>query len=106
MEILANMFPNATFENWTICGVYFPHVQSVLRFIPELHLDVLKKRGLYLQRGMAYYLWSQGRCNEAEELDLLILEEKKQYFGMEHPRLWRALLVWYRPTRSRKVAGS
>ncbi|KAB8075605.1 hypothetical protein BDV29DRAFT_190103 [Aspergillus leporis] len=80
MEILANMFPNATFENWTICGVYFPHVQSVLRFIPELHLDVLKKRGLYLQRGMAYYLWSQGRCNEAEELDLLILEEKKQYF--------------------------
>ncbi|KAE8359375.1 hypothetical protein BDV27DRAFT_149624 [Aspergillus caelatus] len=27
-----------------------------------------------------------GRCNRAEQLDLLILEEKKQCFGREHPK--------------------
>ncbi|RMZ48451.1 hypothetical protein AFCA_008715 [Aspergillus flavus] len=58
---------------------------STLRFIPELHGEGLKKRRLYLQEGIAYCLWSQGRCNEAEELDILILEEKKQYFGRDHP---------------------
>ncbi|EIT78348.1 TPR repeat protein [Aspergillus oryzae 100-8] len=58
---------------------------STLRFIPELHGEGLKKRRLHLQEGIAYCLWSQGRCNEAEELDILILEEKKQYFGRDHP---------------------
>ena len=62
-----------------------PHAQSALRYIPELHKEGLKKRKLHLQEGISYYLWSQGRCNEAEQLDLLISEEKKQCFGREHP---------------------
>ncbi|KAE8321654.1 hypothetical protein BDV39DRAFT_210507 [Aspergillus sergii] len=85
MDILAEAFPDANFENWSICGVYLPHAQSTLRFISELHGEDLKKRRLYLQEGIAYYLWSQGRCNEAEALDILILEEKKQCFGRDHP---------------------
>ncbi|GMG10971.1 unnamed protein product [Aspergillus oryzae] len=53
--------------------------------VPISKIGGLKKRRLYLQEGIAYCLWSQGRCNEAEELDILILEEKKQYFGRDHP---------------------
>ncbi|KAE8132324.1 hypothetical protein BDV38DRAFT_287898 [Aspergillus pseudotamarii] len=85
MDILARAFPDTNGENRSMCGAYLPHAQSALRYIPELHEEGLKKRRLYLQEGISYYLWSQGRCNETEQLDLLILEEKKQCFGRDHP---------------------
>ena len=84
MDIIAGLFPNATFEQLSICAAYLPHAQSVLNFLPELH-DKLLRRRLYLQEGIAYYLWTQGYYNEGEKLDLLILEENKKEFGMEHP---------------------
>lgn len=84
MDIIAELFPNATFDNWAACKAYFPHAQSVLAFIPEMHGKLLRRR-LHLQGGMAYYLWSQGYCNEAEKLDVLIVEENKKEFGREHP---------------------
>ncbi|PWY86289.1 hypothetical protein BO70DRAFT_386529 [Aspergillus heteromorphus CBS 117.55] len=74
MDILAEHFPNAEYENWAI----------FLSFMPELHGKLLRRR-LYLQEGIAYYLWSQNRTNEAEKLDLLIVEENKKEFGMDHP---------------------
>ncbi|PYI10351.1 kinesin [Aspergillus sclerotiicarbonarius CBS 121057] len=84
MDILAEIYPNAEWENWAICAAYLPHAMSVLKFIPELHGKLLRRR-LYLQEGIAFYLWSQGRADEAEKLDLLIVEENKKEFGMEHP---------------------
>ncbi|KAI2923323.1 hypothetical protein CBS147343_872 [Aspergillus niger] len=84
MDTLAEVYPNAKYENWAICAAYLPHAVSVLKFIPELHGKLLRRR-LYLQEGIAYYLWSQGRDDEAEKLDLLIVEENKKEFGMEHP---------------------
>ncbi|PYH36551.1 kinesin [Aspergillus neoniger CBS 115656] len=84
MDTLAEVYPNAEYENWAICAAYLPHAVSVLRFIPELHGKLLRRR-LYLQEGIAYYLWSQGRNDEAEKLDLLIVEENKKEFGLEHP---------------------
>ncbi|PYH97579.1 kinesin [Aspergillus ellipticus CBS 707.79] len=84
MDILAEVYPNAEFENWVTCATYLPHALSVLNFIPELHGKPLRRR-LYLQEGIAYYLWSQDRPDEAETLDVLIVEENKKEFGMEHP---------------------
>ncbi|BCS00763.1 uncharacterized protein AKAW2_51104S [Aspergillus luchuensis] len=84
MDTLAEVYPNAEYENWAICAAYLPHAISVLRFTPELHGKLLRRR-LYLQEGIAYYLWSQGRNDEAEKLDLLIVEENKKEFGLEHP---------------------
>ncbi|GLA31285.1 hypothetical protein AnigIFM63326_009957 [Aspergillus niger] len=84
MDTLAEVYPNAEYENWAICAAYLPHAVSVLKFIPELHGKQLRRR-LYLQEGIAYYLWSQGRDDEAERLDLLIVEENKKEFGIEHP---------------------
>lgn len=84
MDIVAGLFPNATFEEWSTCAAYLPHAQSILNFVPELH-DKLLRRRLYLQEGIAYYLWTQGYYDEGEKLDLLIMEENKKEFGMEHP---------------------
>ena len=84
MDIVAGLFPNATFEQWSTCAAYLPHAQSILNFVPELH-DKLLRRILYLQEGIAYYLWTQGYYDEGEKLDLLIVEENKKEFGMEHP---------------------
>ncbi|OJZ87092.1 hypothetical protein ASPFODRAFT_205968 [Aspergillus luchuensis CBS 106.47] len=90
MDVLAESFPDAKFENWSTCAAYLPHAMSVLRYIPELHGNMLRRR-LYLQEGIAYYLWEQGRCDEAEVLDLLIVEENKKEFGMEHPETLESL---------------
>lgn len=84
MDIAAELFPNAKFEQWSLCAVYLPHAQSILRFLPEVHGKDLRRR-LYLQEGIAYYLWTQGYYDEAENLDLLIVEENKKEYGMEHP---------------------
>lgn len=83
LDILAELFPDATFENRNICATYMPHAQSVLSLIPKVQGSHLRRK-VYLQEGMAWHLWAQGCCNEAEKLDLQILEEKKQEFGMEH----------------------
>ena len=84
MDIIAGLFPDAQFEQWPICAAYLPHAQSILGFVPELHGEDLRRR-LYLQEGIAYYLWTQGYYNEAEKLDLLIVEGNKGEFGLENP---------------------
>ncbi|GKZ36441.1 hypothetical protein AbraIFM66950_007513 [Aspergillus brasiliensis] len=91
MDNLAEVYPNAQFENWATCAAYLPHAVSVLKFIPELHGKMLRRR-LYLQEGLAYYLWSQGRDDEAEKLDLLIVEENKKEFGMGHPETLESIV--------------
>ena len=83
LGILAELFPDATFENRNICATYIPHVQSVLSLIPEVWGPHLRRK-LYLQEGLSSYLRAQGYRNEAGKLDRQILEENKQEFGMEH----------------------
>ncbi|KAL4870668.1 hypothetical protein BDV12DRAFT_195147 [Aspergillus spectabilis] len=84
MELLDEVYPNATFENWGTCAAYLPHAQSVLSLIPELQGESRRKR-IHLQEGIAYYFWSQGRSEEAEKLDVELVEDKKKEFGPEHP---------------------
>ncbi|KAL1965117.1 hypothetical protein VTN77DRAFT_6030 [Rasamsonia byssochlamydoides] len=77
------LFPDAEFENWKICAAYLPHAQSVLEFTQDAEGQSLRNR-IHLQAGIAYYMWSQGRYKEAEELDILVLEAKKKEVGLEH----------------------
>lgn len=92
MNIIAELFPNATFDQWAVCKAYFPHAQSILTFIPELHGKLLRRR-LYLQEGIAYYLWSQGYYDEAEKLEILVMEENIKEFGMEHPETLESMVA-------------
>ncbi|RMJ26427.1 hypothetical protein PHISP_02699 [Aspergillus sp. HF37] len=84
LDVLVELFPDATFENRAICASYLPHAQSVLRSIQKVDKKSLR-RTLYLQEGIAWYLWTQGYYDEAERLDKQILDENKKAFGTEHP---------------------
>ncbi|KAL4879778.1 hypothetical protein BJY04DRAFT_208474 [Aspergillus karnatakaensis] len=84
MELLDEVYPDATFENWGTCAAYLPHAQSVLSLISNPEGESRRKR-IHLQEGIAYYFWSQGRSEEAERLDTQLVEDKKQEFGPEHP---------------------
>ncbi|KAL4929570.1 uncharacterized protein BDV17DRAFT_298019 [Aspergillus undulatus] len=84
MELLDEVYPDATFENWKICAAYMPHAQSVLSMIPEVRDEARNKR-IHLQEGVSFYFWSQGYYQESEKLDVLIFEERKQELGPEHP---------------------
>ncbi|KAL4790654.1 hypothetical protein BDV19DRAFT_372080 [Aspergillus venezuelensis] len=90
LELLDQVYPDATFENWGICGSYLAHAQSVLSLLPQVEGEPRKKR-IHLEEGLAYYYWSQGRSNEAEKLDLLVVEEKKREFGPNHPETLESL---------------
>jgi len=92
MDIIAELFPNATCGQWTACKAYFAHAQSVLTFLPGLH-GKLFRRKLYLQEGIAYYLWSQGYYDEAEKIDILVMEENKREFGMGHPETLESMIA-------------
>lgn len=84
LEVVDEAFPDAIFENWKTCELCLPHAKSVLRFIPELHGKLFRTK-LHIQEGVAYYLWTQGHYDEAEKLDLIILEANKKEFGLRHP---------------------
>ncbi|KAL1985939.1 hypothetical protein VTN96DRAFT_7204 [Rasamsonia emersonii] len=83
LEKVDALFPDAEFENWKICAAYLPHAQSVLEFTQNAEGQNLRNR-IHLQAGIAYYMWSQGRYKEAEELDIQVLEAKKKEVGLEH----------------------
>lgn len=83
LEKVDALFPDAEFENWKTCAAYLPHAQSVLEFTQDAEGQNLRNR-IHLQAGIAYYMWSQGRYKEAEELDILVLEAKKKEVGLEH----------------------
>lgn len=84
MELLDDVYPDATFENWGICATYLPHAQSVLSLIPEVGGEARLMR-YHLLEGVSFFLWSQGRHEEAENIDLQVVENKKKEFGSEHP---------------------
>ena len=101
MYIISELFPNATLENWLVCETYLPHARAVLKQFPNLQGSQLRRR-LHLQEGIAYYLWTQGYHDEAEKLDLLIVEESKREFGIENPEtLERASQGSRRRTKAR-----
>lgn len=83
LEKVDALFPDAEFENWKTCAAYLPHAQCVLEFTQDAEGQTLRNR-IHLQAGVAYYMWSQGRYKEAEELDILVLEAKKKEVGLEH----------------------
>ncbi|KAL3480031.1 hypothetical protein BJX99DRAFT_254916 [Aspergillus californicus] len=84
MELVDELYPDATPEKWGICGEYLTHALSVLSLIPEVQGEVRIKR-MHLEEGVALYFGTQGRNHEAERLELRLIEEKKVEFGPEHP---------------------
>jgi tetratricopeptide (TPR) repeat protein len=84
LETVSALYPNGNFEHWKTCAAYLPHAQAVLRYSSELKTEIILTRSTLLSN-VAWYLRSQGRWKEAEELFVQVMETRKRVLGQEHP---------------------
>ncbi|KAG9232660.1 hypothetical protein BJ875DRAFT_514103 [Amylocarpus encephaloides] len=79
---LAEVFPSHDYQNRSIWKKYLTHTKYAL------DSDIIDKHGEYridLARKFGMCLYSDGRWNEAENLDMLVMETRKRVLGQEHP---------------------
>ncbi|KAL4926591.1 putative kinesin light chain [Aspergillus undulatus] len=79
---LSEIFPNNNHTNRQLWREYLPHALSLLserevREQQEQYIDCIENVGSCL--------YSDGRYNEAEELEVQVMETRKQVLGPEHP---------------------
>ena len=82
IQIMGSLFPNGTHETWSSCRVYLPHA---LKSISWKEADGYEDLALGLLGRIGRYYWEEGRSNEAEQLDLQVLDLQKSVLGEEHP---------------------
>jgi hypothetical protein len=81
--VVSDLYPFGSYENWTVCGDYLPHVYAVLSYgSSSTKEDVAKASLLHRTAGFMLY---QGKWNKAEELGLQAVETRKRVLGTEHP---------------------
>ena len=82
VEIMADLFPSGKYETWSNCIIYLPHA---LKVVGRLEAEGYKNRVRPLLRHVGCYYWEQGRSNEAEQLEVEVLELSKEVLGARHP---------------------
>jgi uncharacterized protein with NRDE domain len=101
LEIANYLFPSGEFETWTACKRYLPHALKASSWKRAVKYEE-HARGLLARVGM-YYLY-QGRSDEAEKLEIDVLELSKSVLGEKHPDTIRAMAnlasTWWQQGRS------
>ncbi|PQE09028.1 Acyl transferase acyl hydrolase lysophospholipase protein [Rutstroemia sp. NJR-2017a BBW] len=82
LRIMANLFPDGTYETWKSCIVYLPHAlkASIWRNAEEYNYQAPE-----LLRNIGFYYWEQGHSDKAEQLEIEVLELRKEILGTKHP---------------------
>ncbi|KAI9674021.1 MAG: hypothetical protein M1829_003864 [Trizodia sp. TS-e1964] len=88
LKIMASSFPNGRFETWDDCRKYLPHA---LKAIACLEAREYKKITPNLAEKIATYYGEQGQFNEAEKLEIEVLELRKEVLGTKHPKTITAM---------------
>ncbi|RFU35064.1 hypothetical protein B7463_g1296, partial [Scytalidium lignicola] len=88
LEIMNSLFPSGKFGTWESCILYLPHTLKALSRRDKQ--DYNSRTPLLLQRVGRYY-WEQGRFDEAEQLELEVLELYKEVLGVKHFDTIRAM---------------
>jgi len=84
LRLLSRLFPDGTFETWTLCTRYLPHALSVLAFaMSDTSQDVKWKAALQIK--VANLLIWLGKWDAAEHFQLSAVEIRKKGLGNEHP---------------------
>ena len=101
LQIMTDLFPAGTHETWGFCRLYLPHaLKSVIWKDADGYKDVAPR---LLERIGRYY-WEEGRSDEAEQLDVQVLDLRKSVLGEKHPDTIRAManlaLTWWQQGRS------
>ncbi|KAH6665735.1 hypothetical protein B0J14DRAFT_428026, partial [Halenospora varia] len=101
LYIIGGLFPAGTHETWSDCTLYLPHA---LKAATWKEAEEYKDRVLLLFTRIGMYYWEQGRSNEAERLDVEVLELQKEVLGAKHPDTIMAMAnlasTWWQQGRS------
>ncbi|KAH6724975.1 P-loop containing nucleoside triphosphate hydrolase protein, partial [Leptodontidium sp. MPI-SDFR-AT-0119] len=79
---LEEVFPDEDHKNRSVWRIYLPHARYVLE---SNLIDKCWGNRINLARKVGMCLYSDGRFNEAEALDVQVMETRKRVLGAEHP---------------------
>ncbi|KFY34264.1 hypothetical protein V494_06919, partial [Pseudogymnoascus sp. VKM F-4513 (FW-928)] len=88
IQILDELFPDGTHETRDLCRVYLPHA---LKSVSWKEADRYEDLAPELLGKIGRYYWEEGRSNEAEQLELQVLDLRKRVLGEQHPDTIRAM---------------
>jgi hypothetical protein len=82
--VVSDLYPYGSYENWTVCSDYLPHVYAVLSYEGSSSTKEVLAKASLLHRTAGFIL-NQGQWNKAEELGLQAVETRNRVLGAEHP---------------------
>jgi hypothetical protein len=82
LKIMSDVFPRVRFETWGSCKQYLPHSLKAVAW-PEA--EGYTRLASKLLGRMGTYYWEQGQSGKAEQLDVQVLELRKDVLGERHP---------------------
>ncbi|KAF4616252.1 hypothetical protein G7Y89_g15154 [Cudoniella acicularis] len=82
LRIMEKLFPNGTYETWNLCRLYLPHALEAAAWRDT---EEYKDKGLSLLEHISRFYWEQGRSDEAEKLEVEVLDQRKEVLGPKHP---------------------
>jgi tetratricopeptide (TPR) repeat protein/transcriptional regulator with XRE-family HTH domain len=82
-------FPEASYDTWSRCELYMPHVHTCVDLIDEHHVSFPQAVRLLHQAGV--YVRDRGLYDQAEPLLQQSLKMSEQVLGPEHPDTARLL---------------
>jgi hypothetical protein len=104
LRIMANLFPDGTYETWKSCIVYLPHA---LKASIWQNAEEYKYQAPVLLARIGCYYWAQGYSEKAEQLEIEVLELQKEILGPKHPDTIIAManltLTWWQQGYSKKA---
>ncbi|KAI1088713.1 hypothetical protein F5B19DRAFT_496110 [Rostrohypoxylon terebratum] len=81
---MSEHFPFGEFENWSICRLLLPHVESILDEEPP---EECQEHWVTLLNNCARYFCTTGSYDTAEKLIKKALEKELSILGKEHPSM-------------------
>jgi tetratricopeptide (TPR) repeat protein len=101
LNVMIDVFPSGVHETWNVCKSYLPHSLKAVEWREaEGYCDLAP---ILLTR-MGRYYWEQGQSDEAEGLEIQVLELRKAVLGEKHPDTVEAManlaLTWWQQGRS------
>jgi tetratricopeptide (TPR) repeat protein len=101
LNIMADVFPLGIHETWNTCKSYLSHS---LKAVEWREAEGYRDLAPILLARMGRYYWEQGQSDEAERLDVQVLELQKAVLGEKHPDTIRAMAnlasTWWQQGRS------
>jgi len=81
LQIMDSLFPSGEYGTWDSCILYLSHT---LKALTRRDIQDYNDRIPSLLRRIGMYYWEQGRSDEAERLELEVLELYKKVLGVKH----------------------